>query len=176
MSLTRHLNRACYIFFGGLLQFVGGLLEFSLGHTFPSVVFCSFGAFYFSVGTGLIPSLNAWGAYAPEGMPATAGLKTTEYQAAVGMLSLDIAPHLPTFEVANRVDTGFFPLWMALLCFIYMILALRTNVCFVAVFFLLVLGLSLQAAAHWLLASDFVGNLEAARRLTTVRLTPSTHP
>ena len=86
-KLTCRFNRACYIFFGGLLQFVGGLLEFTLGHTFPSVVFCSFGAFFFSVGTGLIPALNTWSSYVPESVPTSAGLKSTEYHAAAGMFS-----------------------------------------------------------------------------------------
>lgn len=135
-----------FLFFGGLLQFVGGLLEWSLGHTFPSVVYCSFGAFYLSVATAFVPAFNAWGAYAGEGEPLSAGIQAAGYQA----------------------SAGFFPLWMAMLCFVYMILSLRTNICFVIIFLLLVIGLSCDAAAHWLIAGDLTGNIAAANRVTMV--------
>ncbi len=48
-----------YFFCGGMLMFVGGLLEFVLGNTFPSVVFTTFGAFWFTYGATLVPSFNA---------------------------------------------------------------------------------------------------------------------
>ncbi len=54
---------------------------------------------------------------------------------------------------------------MAVLCLIYMVLALRTNVCFVAVFFLLTLGSVFSATSNWLLAQDYDGNTAAARRM-----------
>ncbi len=55
---------------------------------------------------------------------------------------------------------------MAVLNIIYMVLALRTNVCFVAVFLLLALGSAFSATASWLLANDFTGNAAAAHRMT----------
>jgi len=55
---------------------------------------------------------------------------------------------------------------MAVLCFVYMIMALRTNVCLVVIFFLLINGLTLHAASDWYLAADFIANAEAARKLT----------
>ena len=72
--------------------------------------------------------------------------------------------------LSTNTDIGFFPLWMAVLCFFYMIIALRTNVCFVVIFFLLTLGLSFDTAAHWRLALDYASNGDVARRLTTVSL------
>lgn len=38
---------------------------------------------------------------------------------------------------------------MAILCFVYMICALRTNVCFFMIFFTLFLAFSLLAASFW---------------------------
>lgn len=34
-----------YVFMGGVLLLISGVLEFFLGNTFPYVVFCSFGTF-----------------------------------------------------------------------------------------------------------------------------------
>ena len=58
---------------------------------------------------------------------------------------------------------------MAVLCFIYVIMALRTNICFVAIFFLVAVGLSFSAAANWRLAIDYDGNIDAANKLVMVR-------
>lgn len=41
---------AAYLFFGGVLMIIGGVLEFVLGNTFPSVVFTTFGAFWLTYG------------------------------------------------------------------------------------------------------------------------------
>ena len=47
MDLTPN-NRNSYYFLGGFLLVLGGILEFILGNTFPSVVFTSYGAFFLS--------------------------------------------------------------------------------------------------------------------------------
>jgi succinate-acetate transporter protein len=52
-------STGAYYGFGAILMILGGLLEFFLGNTFPSVVFCSFGAFWFTFGSTLVPSFNA---------------------------------------------------------------------------------------------------------------------
>ena len=62
---------------------------------------------------------------------------------------------------------------MAVLCLIYMVMALRTNVCFVVIFFLLAVGLCLDTTAHWLLAMDYEGNAAAASSIVKVRHSPS---
>ena len=38
-------DTAAYFFFGGLLMVIGGVLEWLIGNTFPSVVFTSFGMY-----------------------------------------------------------------------------------------------------------------------------------
>jgi hypothetical protein len=49
-----------------------------------------------------------------------------------------------------------------------MVLALRTNICFVVVFFLLTLGSVFTTAADWLLAADYEGNAAAANKMVVV--------
>lgn len=74
-----------YLFFGGILMLLGGLLEFFLGNTFPSVVFCSFGAFWLSFGGTLLPQFNAYALYAPPtATSGAAGLATQGFNASFG--------------------------------------------------------------------------------------------
>ncbi|KAI9759988.1 MAG: hypothetical protein M4579_001925 [Chaenotheca gracillima] len=127
-----------YFFMGGLLMILGGVGEFLLGNTFPSVVFCSFGGFWLSFAATLTPSYNASGAYA-EGDPI------------VGSTSAGFT-----------ASFAFFLLFMGLLCFIYMICSLRTNIVFVVIFFTLVMGFTLLAATYWQVAN---GNAVAAGKL-----------
>ena len=100
---------------------IGSFLEFILGNTFPFVVFGSFGAFWLAFGATLTPFYNAAIAYQPE-EPATA---TTN----------------PTFNATF----GYFQVYMGVLCFVYLIIALRTNIIFVLIFALLVPAFGLLA-------------------------------
>lgn len=82
---TNGICRPEFLFFGGVLMLIGGLLEFFLGNTFPAVVFFSFGAFWLSFGTTLIPQFNAFGAYAPaDATSVAAGLATQGFNASFG--------------------------------------------------------------------------------------------
>ena len=54
---------AAYYFYGGLLLLLGGVGEFILGNTFPCVVFCTFGSFWFTFGGTLTPYYNAVNGY-----------------------------------------------------------------------------------------------------------------
>ena len=47
---------------------------------------------------------------------------------------------------------SFFLLWMGVLCFIYLICSLRTNIVFVIIFFTLVLAFGCLAGAFWNIA------------------------
>lgn len=93
---------------------LGSFLEFILGNTFPFVVFGSFGAFWLTFGATLTPFYNAAIAYQPD-EPGTA---TTN----------------PTFNATF----AYFQLYMGVLCFIYFIVSLRTNIIFALIFLLLV--------------------------------------
>nr|DAA06461.1 TPA_inf: GPR1/FUN34/YaaH-class plasma membrane protein [Aspergillus terreus] len=54
---------AAMIIMGGLTVWVCGILEFSLGNIFPSVVFCVFGGFFSTFGCTMVPFFNAAGMF-----------------------------------------------------------------------------------------------------------------
>ncbi|KAK4704139.1 uncharacterized protein P7C70_g2075, partial [Phenoliferia sp. Uapishka_3] len=93
-----------YYFIGGLGLFISGLLEWVLGNTFPATVFTTFGGFWFAFGFLLQPSQGI--------ATALDGALGKEYNTGVAI----------------------YLIWWALLTFIYMIAALRTNVVFVLLF------------------------------------------
>lgn len=124
---------------------VGGFLEFILGNTFPFVVFMSFGAFWLAYGATLQPFYNAYGAYAP---PTSTGAPGNP---AAGLES-----------VGFNASLGFFLIFMGVLCLVYLVCALRTNIVFVVIFFTLVLAFSCLTAAFWYTAEAAGGNAGAA--------------
>lgn len=79
-----HDNSGTYYFYGGLLQIIGGFLEWILGNTFPSVVFCAYGSFFLSFASTLTPSFAAFSTYAPAGDNGAAGLTTEGFNASFG--------------------------------------------------------------------------------------------
>jgi len=126
-----------YYFFGGVLMILGSFLEFILGNTFPFVVFGSFGAFWLTFAGTLTPHYNAYGAYSPN--PTT--------DPAAGLQS-------PVFFATF----GFFQLYMGLLCLVYMICALRTNIIFLMIFALLVPAFGCLTGYFWKAAEGVVAN------------------
>lgn len=107
---------------------VGGFLEFILGNTFPFVVFISFGAFWCSFAATLQPFYYAYGLYAPAGAESeTEGLATVGFTASF----------------------AFFLIFMGVLCLVYLVCSLRTNVVFVVIFLTLVMAFALLAASYW---------------------------
>jgi succinate-acetate transporter protein len=77
-----------YLFFGGLLLIISGLLEFFLGNTFPFVVFMSFGAFWLTFAITLQPSYGAFSSYAPPTATSpAAGMATKGFNASFGKLT-----------------------------------------------------------------------------------------
>ncbi|KAL0930485.1 GPR1/FUN34/YaaH-class plasma membrane protein [Colletotrichum truncatum] len=133
-----------YYFFGGLLMFVGGLLEWVLGNTFPSVVFTTFGAFWFSFGATLTPSFAAFSSYAPAGAKSGAeGLATKGFNASF----------------------GFFTLAMAMICVVFLVCSLRTNFVFFIIFLTLTATFALITAGYWFLAMNYTANSAFAAQL-----------
>lgn len=61
---------------------------------------------------------------------------------------------------------------MGLLCLVYLICSIRTNIVFVIIFFCLVIAFGLLTGAYWLLAQDYAGNAAAAHKLVVVRKCP----
>ncbi|KAI9678340.1 MAG: hypothetical protein M1817_006286 [Caeruleum heppii] len=130
-----------YYFIGGVLMLLSGVLEFLLGNTFPFVVFCSFGGFFLSLGATMTPFFHAYGAYSADAANPAAGLQTEGYQASF----------------------GFYMLFMAVLCLIYLVCALRTNIVFVLIFLGLFMTFAFLTGTHWELAQQ---STVAAGRLT----------
>ena len=60
---------------------------------------------------------------------------------------------------------AFFLVFMGVLCFLYMILALRTNLVFFFIFFFLVPSFACLAAAYWYNAEDYEGNAAKSKKL-----------
>jgi hypothetical protein len=88
-SSTKKEHRGVYMFFGGALLIISGLLEFTLGNTFSFVVFMSFGAFWLTFAITLQPVYGAYGAYAPPGAASpTEGLATQGFNASFGKLRM----------------------------------------------------------------------------------------
>lgn len=115
------------------------VLKFIVGNTFPMVVFGSFGGFWAVYGATLTPFYSAFANYAPYDMADPAMVPT----AGTGL-------NAPEFNNSF----AFFLVWMGVLCLVYLICALRTNVFFVMIFFTLVPAFALLAAAFMYLGLE----------------------
>lgn len=104
---------------------LAAVLEFFLANTFPFVVFGTIGAFFFTYGTTLTPFYNAAGAYSPDNPAAGAA------------------------EPGFLATLAFFFLWMGVMCFVYLICSLRTNIIFFMIFLLLVPTFCCLAGSFW---------------------------
>lgn len=103
---------------------LGGIGEWILGNTFPFVVFTSFGAFWLGYGATLVPSYGAFTNYS-----------TAEVQ---GLES-----------VGFNVGIGFFMIAMGMLCLVYLVCSMRTNLVFFLIFFTLVPAFGLLAGTFF---------------------------
>ncbi|KAK6991790.1 transcriptional activator of ethanol catabolism AlcS [Favolaschia claudopus] len=104
---------------GGLGMTIGGVFEWVLGNTFPFVVFSTFGGFWLSLGVLFDPSKGVASAF-------PGGANSPEF---------------------NHGVQFYFTFW-AILCILYFIAAVRTNVVFMYVFFTLVFTFSFLAAGY----------------------------
>lgn len=59
---------------------------------------------------------------------------------------------------------------MGVACFCFLLGSLRTNLCFVIIFFTLLLAFALLSAAYWYLAEDYTGNAAKVGRYLVVSL------
>ncbi|KAK8175939.1 hypothetical protein IWX90DRAFT_464403 [Phyllosticta citrichinensis] len=133
-------NVGAYYFCGGVLMLLGAIGEWILGNSFPCVVFASFGGFWISFGATLTPDFNAYGAFATDPSNPASGLQTVGFNSGFGFLMLT----------------------MAFMCFLFTILALRTNLCFVTILGSLFFVFCMLAGAYWQTSN---GNLDTARHL-----------
>lgn len=142
-----------YFFFGGLLMILGSVGEWIVGNTFPFVVFGTFGAFWLSFGATLQPFFNAYGAYVTD--PTVAAQSMGEPGNAAGLAA-------PAFNASF----AFFLLFMGLICLIFLICSLRTNIVFFVIFLTLVGAFACLAGAYWNLALAYenAANVSAASK------------
>lgn len=121
------------------------------------------GAFWLTFGAVLDPQFGSFSNYATDPSDPASGLQTVGFNAALGKWS----PHQTIFSPIHYTNTtaqqpGFFLLWMGVLCLVYLICALRTNLVFVGIFFTLVLAFGFLTAAYWYTAD---GNAVLAGRM-----------
>lgn len=129
-----------FYYLGGMCMVLGGMLEFFLGNTFPFVVFVSFGGFWLSFAT-----LNSsfYGIQTAYGATAAEGSATVGYNSGL----------------------AFYLLFWGVLCFIYFIISLRTNIVFAVIFLTVDLSFILLSATYWEVAqgnADLAGKLQIA--------------
>ena len=146
-------RQGVYFFFGGLLMILGSVGEWIIGNTFPFVVFGTFGAFWLSFAATLQPFFNAYGAYV-----------TNPTQAAASMGEPGNSAGLAT--PAFNASFAFFLLFMGLICLIFLICSLRTNIVFFVIFLTLVGAFGCLAGAYWNLALAYenAANVSAAAK------------
>lgn len=126
---------------------IGGILEWILGNTFPAVVFSVFGTFWLAYGGLLNPSFAAFSSYAPpDANSAAEGLQTTGFNASI----------------------AYWFLFMGVICFVFLICSLRTNIVFFTIFLSLAIAFGLLTGAFLLNADDISGNASKAHKLIVV--------
>ncbi|KAM0745721.1 hypothetical protein T439DRAFT_330454 [Meredithblackwellia eburnea MCA 4105] len=123
------VQSGAYYFIGGIGLYVSGIMEWVLGNTFPSTVFCTFGGFWLTFGYIQQPLQSL--------TTATDGATGPEY-------NMGLAIYL---------------LWWAIITFVYLIASLRTNMVFVLLFIFLEITFDLLIAAFWNIAHAKVANL-----------------
>ncbi|MCJ1458578.1 hypothetical protein MMC28_008951 [Mycoblastus sanguinarius] len=142
-----------YFFFGGLLMIIGSIGEWIVGNTFPFVVFGTFGAFWLAFGATLVPWFNAYGSYVTN---------PTQAATAQGNPGNALGLQQPGFNASF----AFFLVFMGLICLIFLVCSLRTNIVFFVIFLTLVCAFSCLAGAYWNLALAYENptNLSAMKR------------
>ncbi|CAK4034247.1 related to GPR1 and Fun34p [Lecanosticta acicola] len=117
-----------YLFFGGILLNVAGVMEWILGNTYISVVFMSYGCFCLSYGGVLQPFYGAYAAYAPDPVNA---------------------PQEGAMQPGFLNSFAFFLLFMGLLSLVFLVCSIRTNLVFFLILSPLPAAFSCIAAAFW---------------------------
>ncbi|KAI5475615.1 hypothetical protein MNV49_001125 [Pseudohyphozyma bogoriensis] len=127
-----------FYFIGGLGLFISGLLEFFIGNTFPSVVFMTFGGFWFAFAWILDPTKNI--------ASALGGSTTADYNFGLGIYLI----WWGVLVLSRLFFTSSGLLYRSRRSFetVYLIASLRTNVVFVLLFFWLDITFWLLVAAY----------------------------
>ncbi|OCB84317.1 hypothetical protein A7U60_g8997 [Sanghuangporus baumii] len=117
----------------GVGLYLACIMEWLIGNTFPSVVFGTFGGFWTAYGIIIQPSFGVAASFAPAEAAsnsitaAAAGAATRQYNSGLGL---------------------YFAVW-GILCAIYFIASLRTNIPFAGIFLFLVFAFEFIAAGYF---------------------------
>ncbi|KAL8992967.1 MAG: hypothetical protein Q9188_007453 [Gyalolechia gomerana] len=133
-----------FFFFGGMLMILGSIGEWIIGNTFPFVVFGTFGAFWATFGATLVPWFNAYGAYVTDPTVAATWMGNPGNPAGL---------EVPAFNAS-------------MICLVFLICSLRTNIAFFVIFFTLVCAFGCLAGAYFnfALVYENATNVAAATR------------
>jgi len=129
----------------GIGLYLACIMEWIIGNTFPCVVFGTFGGFWISYGVAIQPTFFLAASFAPSSdagnsiTAAAAGAMTRSYNAGLGM---------------------YFAVW-GIMCAVYFLASLRTNVPFAMVFLSLIFAFEFISAAYFHTGQ---GNLSLAAR------------
>ncbi|KAH0553151.1 hypothetical protein GP486_006664 [Trichoglossum hirsutum] len=138
-----YASTGVYMFMGGLLMIIGSVMEYYLGDTFSFVVFAALGGFWLSFAATLIPWFNAAGYYSKSGTDPIEGAANPAYQSGF----------------------AFFLLFMGVLCLVFLVCSLRTNIVLVVIFVTLTVAFPMLSGADWQAAQ---GNLLLAQDLQKI--------
>ncbi|KAH7123119.1 GPR1/FUN34/yaaH family-domain-containing protein [Dactylonectria macrodidyma] len=125
-------NVGSYFYLGGVLLILGAIGEWILGNTFPATIFSIFGGFWSTLGATIVPGNGAYGLYSANG--------TSD-------------PLQGLQEPAFFATFGFLLMTMTLVCVIFAIASIRTNVVFFSTFVLLSPGFGCLTAWFFALSN-----------------------
>ncbi|KAI4176930.1 MAG: hypothetical protein LQ343_000787 [Gyalolechia ehrenbergii] len=146
-----------FFFFGGMLMILGSIGEWIIGNTFPFVVFGTFGAFWATFGATLVPWFNAYGAYVTDPTVAATWMGNPGNPAGL---------EVPAFNASF----AFFLVFMGMICLVFLICSLRTNIVFFVIFFTLVCAFGCLAGAYFNFALVYENATNAAAATRAGRL------
>jgi len=119
----------------GIGLYLAGIGEWIIGNTFPCVVFITFGGFWTAYGIINQPSFGVAASFAPAGFNETAS----------GMTAAAAGAATPAFNAGLGM---YFAVW-GILCVVYFIASLRTNVPFAIIFLSLIFAFEFISAGYF---------------------------
>jgi len=165
---------------------LGSVGEWIIGNTFPFVVFGTFGAFWLTFGATLQPFYNAYGAYVTDptsaaksmGQPGNpAGQMTPGFNASFAFFLVFMGKYRQDHVQMSLVPSRWLTFYTGLICLIFLICSLRTNIVFFIIFFTLIGGFCCLAAAYWNLALAYENPTNTKAAMKALKLVKvSTHP
>lgn len=140
------------IWFGGMLLIFAGIGEFLLGNTFPFLVFMGYGAHFLTFATTFIPFFNAVSAYT-DGTPYLGQAGENQMLSAQFAASYGERHSIFATQIFTNVHSGFYPLSLCILSFIFLLCSTRTNLFFFLIFVAATMGFGFASGSFWNVAN-----------------------